>query len=145
LFYVISMIKFITTLSTLEIVVSFLLKLLLYWARGFTAFLPLRCVPSVFNTTVSFPFFRAVGCVSCSDLEICVNMVHRITTVTKIYQNRLCEMPYVPKTSFVRDSLGYRGEAIKHFLTFLFSTHAIGLQFLKDMWLRCNVTGSVVI
>jgi len=55
-------------------------------------------------------------------------------------------MPYVPETSFRRDSLGYCGDANKLFLTFLFSDHAIGLQFLKDVGLirskvQCNSCG----
>jgi hypothetical protein len=54
-------------------------------------------------------------------------MVHRITSVIKEYQDRLREMPYVPKTSFERESLGFCGEANKLFLTFLLSNQAIGL------------------
>jgi len=73
-------------------------------------------------------------------------MVQRITSVIKEYQDRLREMHYVPKTSFGRDSLRYSGEANKLFLTFLFSDHAIGLQFLKDVGLirsevQCNLCG----
>ena len=54
-------------------------------------------------------------------------------------------MPYVPQMSFRRDSLGFSGDAII-FLTFLFSDHAIGLEFLKDTWLirskvQCNRCG----
>jgi len=41
-------------------------------------------------------------------------------------------MPYVPQTSFRRDSLGFSCDAIKLFLTFLFSDHAIGLQSLRQ-------------
>jgi len=36
------------------------------------------------------------------------SMVQRII---KDYQERLREMPYVPQTSFLRDSLGYCGDA----------------------------------
>jgi hypothetical protein len=55
-------------------------------------------------------------------------------------------MPYVPETSFRRDSLGYYGDANKLFLMFLVSDHAIGLQFLKDVGLirskvQCNSFG----
>jgi len=55
-------------------------------------------------------------------------------------------MPYVPKTYFQRDSLGFSGDANKLFLTFLFSDHAIGLQFLKEVGLirsnmQCNSCG----
>jgi len=60
-------------------------------------------------------------------------MVQHITHIIKDYQERLHEMPYVPQTSFRRDSLVYCGDANKLFLTFLFSDHAIGLQFLKDV------------
>ena len=67
------------------------------------------------------------------------SMVQRITRIIKDYQERLREMPYVPQTSFRRDSLGYCGDTNKHFLTFLFSDHAIGLQFLR------SVTPAVVI
>jgi len=42
-------------------------------------------------------------------------------------------MPNVPKTSYGRDSLGYGGDANKLFLTFLFSDHAIGIQFITDV------------
>jgi hypothetical protein len=62
-------------------------------------------------------------------------MVQSMTTVIKKYQDELREMPNVPKTSFERESLGFCGEANKLFLTFLFSNHAIGLQFLKDVGL----------
>jgi hypothetical protein len=51
-------------------------------------------------------------------------MVQCIATVIKEYQNTLREMPYVPKTSFERESLGFSGEANKLFLTFLFSNHS---------------------
>jgi hypothetical protein len=57
-------------------------------------------------------------------------MVQRITAVIMEYQDRLREMPYVTKTSFGRDSLGYSDEANKLFLTFLFSNHAIDVQVL---------------
>jgi hypothetical protein len=60
-------------------------------------------------------------------------MVQHIAIVIKEYQDTLREMPYVPKTSFERESLGFCGEANKLFLTFLFSNHAIGLQILKDV------------
>ena len=60
-------------------------------------------------------------------------MVQLITHITKEYQDRLRKMSYVPKTSYRRDSLGYRGDANKLFLTFVFSDHAISIQFLKDV------------
>jgi len=70
-------------------------------------------------------------------------MVQRIAHTIKDYQERLCEVPFVPQTSFRRDSLGYCGDANERFLTFLFSDHAIGLQFHKDVGLirskvQCN-------
>ena len=70
-------------------------------------------------------------------------MVERITKIIKEYQDVLREKPYVPKTSFQRDSLGFSGDANKLFLTFLFSDHALGVQFLKDVGLirskvQCN-------
>ena len=56
------------------------------------------------------------------------------------------EMPFVPKTSYGRASLGDDGEANKLFLTFLFSDTDLGIQFLKDVGLlrskvRCNTCG----
>jgi len=73
-------------------------------------------------------------------------MVQLITHTIKDYQERLREVPYVPPTSFRRDSLRYCGEANKVFPTFLFSHNAIGLQFLKDVGLfrsklQCNSCG----
>ena len=55
-------------------------------------------------------------------------------------------MPYVPRTSYGRDSLGYRGDANKLFLTFLFCDRNIGIQFRKDVGLirskmLCNACG----
>jgi len=70
-------------------------------------------------------------------------MVQRITQIIKDYQSRVRETPCVPETSFRIDSLGFPGVANKLFLTFLFSEHAIGVQFLKDVGLirskmQCN-------
>jgi hypothetical protein len=48
-------------------------------------------------------------------------MVSHITNVIKWYQDKLRELPYVPKTSYRRDSRGYCGDANKTSLTFLFS------------------------
>jgi hypothetical protein len=56
-------------------------------------------------------------------------MVHHISNVIMEHQNKLREMPYVPKTSYQRDSLGFCGDANKTFLTFLFSNSAIGISF----------------
>jgi len=73
-------------------------------------------------------------------------MVHHISTIIKDYQDTIRETPYVPKTSFQRHSLGFNGDANKLFLMFVFSDHAIRLQFLKDVGLihsnvQCNSCG----
>ena len=70
-------------------------------------------------------------------------MVQRISAIIKDYQERLREMPYVPQTSFRRDSLGFSGDANKLFLTYLFSDHAIGLQSLRQAlrYLQLSVPG----
>jgi hypothetical protein len=73
-------------------------------------------------------------------------MVHHITNVIKEYQDILREMPYVPKSPYRRDSLGYSGDANKNFLAFLFSDQPTGIQFLKDVGLirnkvQCNFCG----
>ena len=70
-------------------------------------------------------------------------MVQRITNIIKEYQDRVRELPYVPTTSFRRDSLGYPCHANKLFLAFLFSDRNIDIQFLKDIGLtrskvQCN-------
>jgi len=65
-------------------------------------------------------------------------MVHHISEVIKEYQDKLREMPFVPKTSYQRDSLGYCGDANKTFLAFLFNNSAVGIQFLKDAGLIRN-------
>jgi len=46
------------------------------------------------------------------------NMMQRITDIIKDYQDRLREMPYVPKTSFRLDSLGYCGDVNKLLFAF---------------------------
>jgi hypothetical protein len=58
----------------------------------------------------------------------------------------LMEMPYMPKTSYGRASLGDDGEINKLFLTCLFSDMDVGIQFLKDVNLlrgmvRCKTCG----
>ena len=58
-----------------------------------------------------------------------VNMVQRISNIIKEYQDILREKPYVLKTYFQRDSMGFSGDANELFLTLLFSDHVIGLQF----------------
>ena len=64
-------------------------------------------------------------------------MVHHICNVIKEYQDKLREMPFVPKTSYQRHSLGYCGDTNKTFLVFLFNNSAIGIQFPKDAGLIC--------
>ena len=73
-------------------------------------------------------------------------MVQHITSVIQEYQERLNQMPYVPRTSFRRASVGHSGDANKNFLMFLFSDQATGIQFLKDVGLirskvQCNCCG----
>jgi len=72
--------------------------------------------------------------------------VDEIKSVISTYQRRLMEMPYVPKTSYERTSLGDDGETKKLFLTFLFSDTDLVIQFLKDVGLLrskvpCNTCG----
>jgi hypothetical protein len=64
-------------------------------------------------------------------------MVQRITTVIKEYHDKLREMPYVPKTSFERETLGFCGEANKLFVTFLFEYHLAHYMFAA----RCKAQG----
>jgi hypothetical protein len=73
-------------------------------------------------------------------------MVQHITNVIKEYQTKLCQLPFLPKTLFQRDSLGCSGDPNKIFLTFLFCDNRIGVQFLKDAGLirrkvECNCCG----
>jgi hypothetical protein len=72
--------------------------------------------------------------------------VFEIKSVISTYQRRLMEMPYVPKTSYGRASLGDDGQANKLVFTFLFSDMDTGIQFLKDVALLrskvpCNTCG----
>jgi hypothetical protein len=55
-------------------------------------------------------------------------MAGKIAEVIATYQNRLLEMPSVPKTSYV-------GVANKLIITFLFSDPDVCIQFLKDVGL----------
>jgi hypothetical protein len=48
------------------------------------------------------------------------------------------EMPYVPKISYGRASLGDDGKVKKQFLTFFFSDTDLGIQFFKDVGLLCS-------
>jgi hypothetical protein len=105
--------------------------------------------PASRNATPTSVFVMAVRhCYStivvvCTSLcFVSLNLVQRITQIIKDYQERVREMPCVPKTFLWRDSLGYPGDANKVFLTLQFSEHAIRVQFLKDVGLirsRCSV------
>ena len=101
---------------------------------------------SVFHTVVRHCCFTAVGCVCYREALLGFKMVQRITNIIKDYQDRVRELPYVPATSFGRDSLGYPGDANKLFLTFLFCDRSMCIQFLKDVGLirskvQCNSCG----
>ena len=72
--------------------------------------------------------------------------MQHIASIIQDYQERVRELPSVPRTSYGRDSLGYRGDANKLFMTFLFCDRNIGIQFLKDVGLirskmLCNACG----
>ena len=60
-------------------------------------------------------------------------MVDRVKCVRSEYQERVMEMPFVPQSSFGRDSLGEDGDANKLFLTSLFIDMDLGIHFLKDV------------
>jgi hypothetical protein len=47
--------------------------------------------------------------------------VQRITDVIEEYQTKVCQLPFLPKASFHRDSMGHPGDVNKFFLAFLFS------------------------
>jgi len=73
-------------------------------------------------------------------------MVEQMKCVVSKYQQRLMEMPFVPRSSFGRDSLGKDSEANRLFLTYLFSDMDFGIQLLKDAGLirskvTCNTCG----
>ena len=72
---------------------------------------------------------------------MCVNMVQHISNMIKEYQDMLREKPYVPNIAFQRNSMGFSGNANELFLT-LFSDHAVGLQFFKDVGLICSIVRS---
>ena len=131
--------KFITTLSKTEIWCSLFFFFLKSCCSGFKVLPPF---PIMLHSQASFTWyfvFVVSRCwLCCSELQISLNMVQRITTIIKDNQDRLWKMPYIPKTSFQQDSLGFSCDVNKTFLTFLFSDHAIGLQFLKDDGLICS-------
>ena len=120
-----------------------------YSGGGVEVFPPLSpwaTLTSVFHTVVRHCSFTAVGCVCYSEALLGFKMVQRITNITKDYQDRVRKLPYVPATSFGRDSLGYPGDANNLFLAFLFCDRSIGIQFLKDVGLirskvQCNSCG----
>ena len=73
-------------------------------------------------------------------------MVQHITSIIQVYQERLNQMRYVPRTSFRQALVGHSGDKNKNFLTFLFSDQVTGIQFLKDVGLilskvQCNPCG----
>jgi len=72
-----------------------------------------------------------------------ITMVQHITSVIQEYQEGLNQMPYVPRTSFQRASVGHSGDAKKNFLTLLFNDQATGFQFPTDLsFFRSNVQGN---
>ena len=104
---------------------SFPLQLFMYWGRDFPAFFPWG--------SFAIPVSCVSLCLSYTESKMCESVVQRITNTIKHYHERLRVMPYVPVTSFHRDSLEYCGDANKIFLTFLLCGHAICLQCLKDV------------
>jgi hypothetical protein len=62
-------------------------------------------------------------------------MVDQAKCVISKYQQRLMEMPFVPRSSFGRASLGKGGDANELFLTYLFIDMDPGIQFRKDVGL----------
>jgi hypothetical protein len=70
-------------------------------------------------------------------------MMQHITNVIKEYEAKFSQLPFLLKTSFQRDSLGYSNDPCKLSLTFLFCDNRIGVLFLKDAGLirskvECN-------
>jgi hypothetical protein len=73
-------------------------------------------------------------------------MVQHITDLIKEYQAKVCQLPFRPKASFHRDSMGYCCDVNKFFLAFLFCDHSTGVNFLKDVGIirsevQCNLCG----
>jgi hypothetical protein len=67
-------------------------------------------------------------------------MVDQVKCVILKWQH-VMEMPFVPRSSFGRASLGEDGDANKLILTHLFIDMDLGIQFLKDVGLiRSMVT-----
>jgi hypothetical protein len=80
-------------------------------------------------------------------LKFFITIVQHITAIIQEYQERLNQIPYVPRTSFRRASVGHSCDANKNFLTFLFRDQTTGMQFLKDVGLirskmQCNSCGN---
>jgi len=65
-------------------------------------------------------------------------MVEHIQKTISEYQQRIMEVPYVPKRSYGRSAIGINGVVNMVFLTFLFSDKDLGIQFLKDVGLICS-------
>ena len=52
-------------------------------------------------------------------------MVQRISNIIKEYQDILRKKPFVPKTSFHRDSMGFSGDANELFQTYSVTTLSV--------------------
>jgi hypothetical protein len=77
-------------------------------------------------------------------------MVEHIQQIISEYQQRIVEMPYVPKRSYGHAALGINGGVNMVFLTFLFSDKDLSIQFLKDVGVirskvPCNTCGRALI
>ena len=73
-------------------------------------------------------------------------IVDQVKCVISKYQQRLMQMPFVPRSSFGRVSLGKDGDVNKLFLTYLFIDMDLGTQLLKNVGLirskvTCNTCG----
>jgi transposase-like protein len=73
-------------------------------------------------------------------------MVEHIQQIISEYQQRIVEMPYMPKRPYGHMALGINVGVNMVFFTFLFSDKDLGIQFLKDVGLfhskvPCNTCG----
>jgi hypothetical protein len=84
------------------------------WGRGFATSLPLRDI------------YKPTHNISATEARYFLR---------KIYVKNLLILIPNWRSSFERELLGFCGEVNKLSLTFLFSNHAIGVQFLKDVGL----------
>jgi len=92
---------------------------------GFYRLFPLAANPSDFHRV---DLFRCFALLVVTVVVIYLNVVQRITTIIKNYQDILRDVPYAPKTYFQRDSLEFSGDANKFSLNFLFTNHAVVRQ-----------------